>query len=130
MKALVLLVVGLLAGAFCTAALVNATGKRNAHERAVMVMLARHTDALRDTEGDAACTGPEARARLGQIAAAAREMDYAFADWDVPAFARQTRQFQSITTAAATSGVGDCPALQRTLASFEDGCRTCHREFR
>lgn len=129
MKALVMLLVGLLAGALCTAALVSATGKRNAHERAVMVMLARHVDALRDAHAGRACATDAAQARLGQVAAAAREMDFAFAGWDDPVFQRQTRRFQDVTGAAATQVV-DCPTLQRTLEAFEDSCRSCHREFR
>lgn len=129
MKALVLLLVGLLAGALCTAALVNALGKRNAHERAVMVVLARHMDGLRIAADDQDCAGPQVQARLGQVAAAASEMDYAFATWDDPVFARHTRRFQALAQAAPAQ-VRDCRTLAEAIEAFDASCRTCHRDFR
>lgn len=129
MKALILLVIGLLAGAFCTAVVVNTLDRRGAHERAVMVVLARHVDALSAYRDDADCAGDEARRRLEQIAFAAREIDFAFARVADPAFARRNMHFRSVTDALPPQ-VASCAELDRFLAELDESCRACHRNFR
>lgn len=130
MKSLALLVIGLLAGALCALAAVNALSKRGAHGRAAMIVLAHHLDELRATRGDAECASGETRNRLEQIAFAVREIDYAFDDLikREPAFARRSADLRHL--AERPVSISSCAELDRTIGELGDSCQACHRRFR
>lgn len=131
MRTLVLAAITLLVGAMAGMAAANALAKRGAHARAVMVVLARHHDALRATAGEDQCRGEQAARRLAQVDFAAREIDYAFATWieDAPGFARRSADFQRSARVAAAP-VPSCAALAERVAELGRGCQDCHRDFR
>lgn len=130
MKTIVLMLIALFVGAACAFALANAWAKRGAHGKAPMVVLAKHVEALRALDGDAACAGPQARRHQEQIAFAAREIEFAFAErhHDTPAFRRRSADFLAI--AGSPPAIAGCPDLDRYLGALGDGCKACHREFR
>lgn len=130
MRALVALLIGVAVGAFCAFAAANALNKRHAHARGVMVVLARHLDALQAADGDA-CVGPDAQRRLQQIRLAAVEIDYAFAGLRErsPEFARRGADFADAAGRAAAP-VADCGDLAQRVAGLDRGCQDCHKRFR
>jgi hypothetical protein len=133
MRMLVLAAIALFVGVMAGLAAANALAKRGAHGRAVMVVLARHHDALRASADEAQCTGGQTARRLAQVAFAAREIDYAFAGWtddDGGGFARRSADFQRSAQAAAAAPVASCAALAERAAELERGCQDCHRDFR
>lgn len=131
MKAVILLLIGLLAGAMMALATANVLAMRGAHPRAVMVLLERHVDGLRALPDEAGCTGPEGRVRLGQVRFAAREIDFGFRQWrtESPAFGRRSDAFQALA-GRLDAPVSDCADLHTRLTELERGCQDCHRDFR
>jgi hypothetical protein len=131
MRILVLAAIALLVGVMAGLAAANALAKRGAHGRAVMVVLARHHDALRATALEAQCSGSQTAQRLAQIEFAAREIDFAFAPWlaDDSGFARRSGDFRRSAQAAAAP-VASCAALAERVADLGRGCQACHRDFR
>lgn len=130
MRALILLSIGLVVGAFCAFAAAGALNKRHAHARGVMVVLARHLDALQ-AAGGVACSAVDAQRHLQQIRFAAVEIDYAFAATRAhsPEFARRSAGFADAAGRAATP-VADCRDLAQRVADLDRGCRECHKRFR
>ena len=129
MKVMIVLLIGIVIGAFCAIAATNAMGKRNAHGRAVMVTLTRHLDALRAIDLKTDCRNDQVRTHLDQIAAASRDIDYAFAAnyAGEPAFARRSAHFRSLSEAALGSS---CDTLPSAVGELADDCQRCHRQFR
>jgi len=128
-KALILLLVGIFVGVFCTLAATKTMAKRNAHGRAVMVSLARHMGELRSADPQGDCSAPPIRMHLAQVDAAARDLDFAFGSLfgGDPAFARRSAHFQSL---ARTAVAADCQALPAAIGQLADDCQACHRQFR
>jgi cytochrome c556 len=132
MRILVLAAIALAVGVMAGMAAANALAKRSAHSRAVMVVLARHHDALRASADEAHCTGAQTARRLAQLDFAAREIDFAFGPWleDGGGFARRSAEFQRLAQAATAQPVASCAALAEQVAAIGRGCQDCHRDFR
>lgn len=130
MKSLFLLLIGLVVGALCAIAAANALAKRSAHGRATMIVLAKHLDALRGMGLERDCAGDQATQRAGQIAFAAREIDYAFGRLaqDEPLFSRRSAGFRRIAEKGGT--FSSCSDLGRWTEELGGSCQACHRDFR
>lgn len=131
MRLLVVFLIGLAIGAFCAAAVLNALSKRGAHHRASMVVLAYHVDALRSLDQDRECAGPAAIRHWSQIGFAAREIGHAFSR-EIDAngvFRRRNDQFMTLVERPLFD-IDGCAALAPRLRELEQGCQSCHREFR
>ena len=131
MRLIVLFLIGLAMGAFAAAAVFNAMGKRGAHQRAGMIVLAHHFDALRSLDRDEDCAGERAASHWRQTGFAAYEIGHAFARQIEAsgAFRRRNEQFLSIVE-RPLAGIDGCQALAPRLRELEQGCQACHREFR
>lgn len=131
MKSLLLILVGLLVGTLCAFAASKALGMRQAHERATMVVLAHHMDAMRRAADETACTDALMVQRLQQISFAARELVFAFPDLDTPGseFARRRNDLEQVAGTAAADGISDCAALARTTGALARVCQDCHRRY-
>lgn len=130
MRILVALALGLAVGFALALIAARAMSVAGAHPRATMVVMARHMDALRAANGAATCDDREVAARLGQVRAMAREIDFAFAEsLDDSAFARRSGHFAAAAD-AATAAASGCEGLPDTLASLGQACQDCHRDFR
>lgn len=131
MKSLLLILTGLLVGALCALAAAKAVATRHAHERATMVVLAQHMDAMRRAGDDTACADDGIRQRLQQISFAARELTYAFPDLDTPGseFARRRHDLQQAADTAVAQGIDDCQALAQTTGTLARVCQECHRRY-
>lgn len=127
LKALILIAVGLFVGTFCTLAATNALAKRNAHGRAVMIILARHMDEAKRQDTTTGCDDAF-RSHVEQIASAARDIDFAFPALRGDAtFTRRSAHFRDLATAATTMS---CASLPGQLTRLADDCQACHRQFR
>lgn len=127
LKALVLIAIGLFIGAFCALAATNALAKRNAHGRAVMVVLAKHMDELRHMDATVDCDAV-IRPHVEQIAFAARDIGFAFPRLAGDAlFERRNTHFRELAAAATTAS---CDELPGRVARLSDDCTACHRQFR
>lgn len=131
MRTLIALVLGLAVGFVLALIAARALATIGAHPKATMVVMARHLDALRLANGASDCDDAVAAARLDQVRAMAREIDFAFPG-DGPehaAFRRRSGQFRSLAETAATTS-GGCTGLATALAELGQGCQDCHRDFR
>lgn len=131
MRLIALFLIGLAIGAFATAALVNALGKRGAHARASMIVLAHHVDALRRLGDDSLCAGARANEHWQQLRFAANEIGYAFAEQieTGPTFRRRNEQFVELVN-RSLADIENCDQLSQRVRELEQGCQNCHREFR
>lgn len=131
MRTIIALALGLAIGFALALVVARTLATFGAHPRATMVVMARHMDALRAAHGAADCDDAEVDARLDQVRAMAREIDFAFAGDgpDHASFRRRSGQFQSQAQARAEAG-GGCAGLGTALAELGQGCQDCHRDFR
>ncbi len=131
MKSLLLILTGVLVGSLCALAAAKALATRNAHERATMVVLAHHMDAMRRAGDDADCTGDAMRQRLQQVSFAARELSFAFPDLDTPGseFARRRQDLQRAADGISAEGIEDCNALVQATGTLARVCQECHRRY-
>lgn len=131
MRIALALALGLAVGFALALIAARAISAFGAHPRATMVIMARHMDALRAANGADACDDRQVDARLGQLHAMAREIDFAFAGTGArqDGFERRARQFATVAGRQADRGIG-CQGLDTALAELGTACQDCHRDFR
>jgi cytochrome c556 len=129
MRALILLVIGLVMGAIASMFAANTLSARHTYPRGIMAIMQHHVvglhQALRTRQCNAA-TNSDAFARIGH---AAGEIDPAFAGADADFFTHARKLDESLAAAQAAAPA-DCPALQSALKRVDDACDSCHQLYR
>lgn len=129
MRALILLVIGLVMGAIGSMFVANTLAARHGYPRGVMAILQHHVGAMREMTRVRQCSAPAALDHLMHLRHAADEIDPAFdgADDD---FGAHARKLDLALDSAIASAPADCPALQHALAPVADACQSCHQLYR
>lgn len=127
MRFLITLLVGVLAGAWVAGLWTALRAREHAHPRGVMQGLQAHLRTLDRAEAGGRCREDEIAARWPQLAALAREIDFAFPQASEPVFARHRSTLQDAVGAANGPG---CAGLRHALNRIDETCEACHREFR
>lgn len=132
MKALVLFVVGLGAGALLATSLIGALAARDRYPKAVMVVLQANLGALQRGLRQRDCGLDEAAHHVAQLAALTREIPRAFPalERDSAEFVRARELLAEPLDAALAMPPADCEALNRTVSAAAQACEACHNAFR
>ena len=129
MRALLLLVLGLILGAMGATLAVNALRQRDAYPRSVMTVMAHHAGALHLALRARQCDAAASATHLGRMQVMTAEILPAFPGVDPPFRDGVDKLRQSIDTAVAAAP-RDCPAMQQALKPIDDACDACHRQYR
>jgi cytochrome c556 len=129
MRALLLLILGLVVGAMGATFAVNALRQRDAYPRAVMTVMQQHAGALHARLRARQCDAATSAAHLGRMQAISEEIMPAFPDMDPP-FKDGVDKLQRALASAASAAPVDCPALQQALKPVDEACKSCHQQYR
>lgn len=131
MRLVVLFLIGLLMGAFCTVVALNAMRSGTRYPVAMMSVLQQHLgDARGLTEGD--CGGDNPLRHLLVMRALADDSERAFLPTgrDDALFGRYASDLRGSLDAAIAAADGSCAAQKAAVAQVGDSCQSCHRDFR
>lgn len=132
MRSVVMLMVGLVAGAFGGSMALRALTAGNEYPHGVMALMRVHQGGLRQALADPACDMAKGAAHLATLRQVALDIEPAFVptgsdDETFSAHARALRERIADAEAALQRG---CPALVQAATGIGDACKACHRDFR
>lgn len=131
MRALVLIVVGLVIGSMTSMSVLNALQTANAKPRAVMTLLGHHLQSARKAVTGSKCT--DSSPHLLAIALLAGDINVLFpsmGDHDAE-FKRYASKLHSVANEAAVlPAEATCSEFTEALGRVGDACKACHREFK
>ncbi|WP_395793648.1 hypothetical protein [Aquimonas sp.] len=133
MRALLLLVVGLLIGSLLTATALNllSMGKGPRAHAAMMVTLQYQLGGAREAVETGCKEGTGAR-QLLVMRTLADDLEPLFIErgYDAELFARHSQQFRArLDTAMALDDSVSCSVRQAEIGKVRDTCQACHRDF-
>lgn len=135
MRALILLIIGLLVGAFCGMTAARQIAAAHAYPRGVMAIVQHHLAAAKlQTQGAGQCDAIKALQHLTSMQSLVPEIPIALSAPAVvvdPHIA-ELNQALSKAVAAAVSipRPADCAMLSAPIHAIEQACADCHREYR
>lgn len=131
MRSIVLLLLGLVVGALCTAIAINALSRGTSHHDAVMTMMAAQMRAMGGSLKANKCAATDLVPRLQTLRFVANDIEPAFAgDIDDLQFNRYAADLRAAADSALASPPATCQAASETLSNLKKGCDSCHREFK
>ncbi|GIX35774.1 MAG: hypothetical protein KatS3mg126_1553 [Lysobacteraceae bacterium] len=130
MRALVWILLGLLAGSVATLSILNALRPATAFPRGVMAVLQHHLGAANEAVSQGRCDAASAR-HFEALALLAEDVVPAFAPLagEDEVFARYAAQLVE-TTRAAQGTTDACRNAAAQLGAIKDACKACHRDYR
>lgn len=132
MKHLILLLIGLLAGAMGATVVVNTLRQRDAYARGLMDVMQHHYAALREGVRARHCEAAATAHALAQVRALAPDIDMAIypdATPDAP-FREFSSRLGTTLDAAAAAAPADCAALAPHVQAVGKACDDCHQQYR
>jgi cytochrome c556 len=133
MKALGLLLLGLLIGAVASVSALNALRKATAFPRGVMAVQGHHMGKLREAVTADPCEPASAQRHLQALQILTADIEPAFLPdgQQDEIFSRYAAQMgQRIDSVLATLPQADCATLRISLGDIGDGCKACHRDYK
>ena len=129
MRALILVLIGLVVGAFGTHMIQRTIQMRHAYPRAVMDIMQHHFVAMRTETKAGKCAADTTRGHLQSMLNVSREIGPAFGT-DDPHFNDLANRLRDVLQQASTTAPADCKGLAEALTSIHGHCDDCHREYR
>lgn len=129
MRALILIVIGLVVGAFGTHMLERTINARHAYPRAVMDIMAHHYGAMKSSVKNKQCSAETTARHLESMHVVSRDIGAAFGT-DDSHFNELADKLQVSLTDAAQNPPADCESLASSLDAIHKHCAACHTEYR
>lgn len=131
MRAVVLLVVGILVGALGAVTAIGAMKKDIPLPKASMTMMKHHFGALRGLPDGGKCDAPTIRRHLAGLQALGTEF-HAFlpTGGDDAAFEKHAANYAATIDRVAAAPPADCTALAAANQTLGGACKACHDDFR
>lgn len=129
MQAIILLIIGLAAGAIAASYAANTMAARHAYTRGVMAIMQHHVAALGTQARAGQCPVESSLGHFRRLGAAADEIEPAFAGADADFF-KHAHALADATAATVANPPADCPALKQAMAKVEETCKSCHELYR
>lgn len=129
MRALVLVVIGLVLGAFGTHMLERTIHLRHAYPRAVMDVMQHHFVAMRLDVKRGTCPAQTTQGHVQSMLNITHEIGPAF-DTDDTHFHDLANQLRASLKHVAKTAPTDCKTLTPMLKTIGQRCSACHREYR
>lgn len=130
MRALILMVLGLVIGVFATVFTMNALQqRRDPFPEAVMNVMAHHTGALSHSVKSQRCDAVQNREHLLRLQMTANDISAAFAGAE-PGFMDAAGKLRGALRDAVTAAPADCAALAAAIKPVGAACKSCHDQYR
>lgn len=129
MRALILVVIGLVVGAFATHMVQRTLRMRHAYPRAVMDIMQHHFVAMHKETEAGKCPAGTTRGHLQSMLGVSREIGPAFGT-DDPHFNDLANRLRDALQQASTVTPDNCKGLAAALTTIHGHCDDCHREYR
>lgn len=131
MRHALLILVGILVGALCTLAAMNAAQRANAFPRGVMAVLGHHSGEIRRQIANGQCEADGAQRHFVAVRRLADDLQPAFVPtgMDDALFLRYTDALREVADRALANPAADCTALGEQLGELGGACQACHRDF-
>lgn len=131
MRAVVMLVVGILVGALGAVTVVGALKKDIPFQKASMTLMRHYFGALRKMGESGQCDALVIQRHLRGLQAISREFDaFVPTGGDDASFQGHAGKFVTAIDAAIATPPVDCPSLAAINQSLGGSCKGCHDEFR
>ena len=132
MRYLVVLIVGLLAGAVLTVMLMRTLqARRDPFPDSLMQVISRQAQLLQQSQAQNRCAVTDVTPRLQTLRALSDDVDLAFPQLrDDSRFQQHASQLRATLNDALASPPADCAALGKLNEQLKADCRACHQDFR
>lgn len=131
MRAVAMLVVGVLVGALGAVTAVGAMKKNVPFDKASMTLMRHHFGALKKMPEAKQCDARVVERHLQGLQGIASEFDvFLPTGGDDASFQGHAGKFVTALDAALAAPPADCAALTATITSLGGACKGCHDEFR
>ena len=132
MRHIVLLLIGLLAGALGASMAIRTLSAGSEYPKGVMALMGKHFGALREAAKTGECTPEVTASHAATLRQVALDVEPAFLPTgsDDEAFRANAELLRTrIAELEAALGQG-CPALVTANAGVGEACKACHQDFR
>lgn len=129
MRTLILILIGLVLGAFGTRMIERTLQMQHAYPRAVMVVMQHHFVSMRNEVKGGKCPAATTQNHLEAMIGIAHEIGPAFGTGDAHFNNLANRLRQSLQQTVGSTPV-DCKGLAAALPVIGGRCDDCHREYR
>ena len=132
MRALIYILIGLLAGALLTSMLMKKLSQGSEFPKGVMAVQAHHFGALNKLTKDNRCTGAEIQPHLISMRILSTDIEPAFkslADSE-PQFVRNAADLRRVLDLQLAKGINNCADLATSVSSIKQACDNCHRDYK
>lgn len=129
MRSLILVLIGLVLGAFGAHMVERTIQLRHAYPRAVMDVMQHHFVAMRNEAKSGTCPAATTQNHLKAMIGISHEIGPAFGTGDAHFNDLANRLRQSLQQSADNTPV-DCKGLATALSVISGRCDDCHREYR
>jgi len=131
MRSLMLLILGLVFGAVCTAIAMNALAQRSAYARGVMQVMQHHYAELRNGQRSGRCEGATVARANEELRLLTDEIERSVYENGTPEppFREYSDRLRS-AVADLGDGTQSCAALAPVINRVGDSCDACHRQYR
>ena len=132
MRALIYILIGLLAGALLTSMLMNTLSKGSAFPKGVMAVQGHHFGELNKLVKDNRCTRSEIQPHLISMRILASDIEPAFkslAEEDVQ-FGRNSADLRRVLDLQLAKSIDNCADLATSTSAIKQACENCHRDYK
>lgn len=129
MRAVILIVIGLVVGAFATHMLERTINARHAYPRAVMDIMAHHYGAMKNGVKNKQCDAGTTAGHLESMYVVSRDIGAAFGTDDAH-FNDLADKLHVSLQDASQNPPADCDTLATALDAIHQHCSDCHMEYR
>ena len=132
MRALIYILIGLLAGALLTSMLMKKLSQGSEFPKGVMAVQAHHFGALNKLAKDNRCTGAEIQPHLISMRILASDIEPAFkslSEEDMQ-FGRNSADLRRVLDLQLAKSISNCADLATATSAIEQACDNCHRDYK
>ncbi len=132
MRALICILIGLLAGAVLTSMLMNTLSKGTAYPKGVMAVQGHHFGALNQLAKDNRCSSAEIQPHLITLRIVSSDIEPAFkslAEEDVQ-FGRYGADLRRVLDLQLAKSINNCADLATSSSAIKQACENCHRDYK
>lgn len=131
MRSVVMLLVGLIAGAIGGTTAMRTLSAGNEWPHGVMALLKQHHGEVRKVAGPEACDAAAVGRHAATLRQVAMDVEPAFLPTENdPLFRNYAGDLRAAIAALEASLGQGCPAVAEAAAAVGDACKACHRDFK
>lgn len=132
MRALIFILIGLLAGALLTSMLMKKLSQGTEFPKGVMALQAHHLSALGKLAKDNRCTSGEIQPHLITMRIVSGDVEPAFKSLSEsdPQFVRNAADLRRVLDLQLAKGIDNCADLATSVSSIKQACDNCHRDYK